>query len=193
MIGRAVLLPFLVLLAASPVLAAEAGNTTELIFKWLNFLVVFGVGAYFAAPWLKRKFAEIRQGIRAEIDQARQQRDSSQQRLREIEQRLAGLQQETERMRREAEAEAAAQLERIRETVRREAERILATTQAEIDSAGRAARLDLRAYTARLAVSLAQERIRRQLDSQAHAALFQAFIEDFATTGVAGPGVERRQ
>ena len=91
MMGRALLLLLLVLLVCLPVLAAEGedGNNSELIFKWINFLVVFGGGAYFARTPLKRKFAEIRQGIRTEIDQARQQRESSQQRLPGIEQRLS--------------------------------------------------------------------------------------------------------
>ncbi len=194
MMGRALLLLLLVLLVCLPVLAAEGegGNSSELIFKWINFLVVFGGGAYFARTPLKRKFAEIRQGIRTEIDQARQQRESSQQRLRGIEQRLAGLEQETEQMRRDAETDAAAQLERIRETAQREADRILSTSKAEIESAGRAARLELRAYAARLAVSLAEERIRRQLSPKAHATLFQAFIKDFSTPSTAQSGAERR-
>lgn len=185
--------PLLPALAATPESQdehAEEGATTELVFKWINFFLVFGGGAYFASGLLKRKFAEMRQGIRNEIADARRQREESRQRLAEIEERLARLQQEIEAMRKEAAENAAAEKQRIREAAEREAQRLLATTRAEIDSSARAARLELRAYAARLAVTLAEQRIQQQLTPQAQAALFQAALSDFPAP--ARPGGERR-
>lgn len=194
---RLALLLAALLLAAPlfPALAAEEGEhaqggSSELIFKWINFFVVFGGGAYFAGGLLKRKFAEMRQGIRSEIADAHRQREESRQRLAEIEERLARLQQEIEAMRKEAAENAAAEKQRIREAAEREARRLLATTRAEIDSTARAARLELRAYAARLAVTLAEQRIQQQLTPQAQAALFQAALGDFPAP--ARPGGERR-
>lgn len=191
--ARLALLLMLALLAL-PALAAPAaeegseehaaeGGAAELVFKWLNFLVVFGGGAYFGAGFLKKEFARMRQGIQSQIGEARRQREESQQRLAEIEQRLAGLEQEIESLRREAAESAAAERRRIEEAARRESERVLATTRAEIDSAGRAARMELRAYAARLAISLAEQRLRQQLTPQVHTALFEASLRHIAAGG----------
>lgn len=175
-------LPVLTAVAAeeAPEEHAEESGTAELVFKWLNFLVVFGGGAYFGADFFRKKFAEMRRGIQSQIGEARRQREESQARLREIEKRLAGLADEIESLRQEAVESAAAERRRIQETARREAARLLATTRAEIESAGRAARLELRAYAARLAVTLAEQRIRQQLTPQAQAALFEASLGHLA-------------
>ncbi|MFQ5724468.1 MAG: hypothetical protein ACE5G6_08235 [Terriglobia bacterium] len=173
------------LLLAAPLAAAtEPGEDTEggmkeLIFKWLNFILVFGALGYLLRKPMKQFFADQRASIRGAIEEARQAQERSQARLREIEQRLARLDQEIEGMRKEAAHNAAAERERIRQAAQREAERILGTTRAEIDSAGRAARLELRAYAARLAVSLAGERLQRQLTPEIHAALFRASLAEF--------------
>lgn len=190
--AAALLLALLVLAPVASAVAAEEGEhaaggiTPELVFKWLNFALVFGAGGYFALPWLKKQFAGQREAIRAAIADARRAREESQARLREVEARLARLEQEVEGLRREAAENAVAEKLRIRETAQREAERILATARAEMDSVTRAARLELRAYAARLAVSLAEQQIRQRLTPQTHAALFQAFA------GQLTPGKERR-
>lgn len=157
--------------------AGERGSgNTELIFKWLNFLLVFGGGGYFAAGPFRKWVVTERRAISDQIAEAQHQREESRRRLGEIEQRLAGLAQEVEALRREARENAAAEQVRLREAARRESERVLATARAEIDSAGRAARTELRAYAARLAVTLAEQRLRQQLTPQLHAALFQASV-----------------
>ena len=154
----------------------HSGGTTELIFKWLNFFLVFGGGGYFAAGPFRRAMAAERQAIREQIADAQRQREESRRRLAEIEQRLKGLSDEIEALRREAREGAAAEQVRLRDAAKRESDRVLATARAEIDSAGRAARLELRAFAARLAVTLAEERLRQQLTPQLHAALFQAAV-----------------
>lgn len=191
------LFPALAAAAQAPEEHAQAGATSELVFKWINFFLLFGGGAYFLRGLLKRKFAELRQGIQNEIANARQQREQSRARLAEIERRLAALGQEVEAMQQEAAENAAAERQRIRKAAQREAERLLATTNAEIDSASRAARLELRAYAAHLAVTLAEQRIQQQLTPAVHAALFAASLSELPGTplsrGAVGPGPERRQ
>lgn len=166
----------------------EQANGSGTIFKWLNFVLVFGALGYFLRKPLKQAFADQRAAIRGAIEEARQARAHSQQRLAEVEARLARLEQEVEALRQEAGVNAAAEKQRIQEAARREADRILATTRAEIDSTTRAARLELRAYSARLAVSLAEQRLRQQLTPDLHAALFQRFVG-----GLAAAGAERRR
>ncbi|MCI0404233.1 MAG: ATP synthase F0 subunit B [Acidobacteria bacterium] len=181
-----------VALVALPALAAEGGgeehggDTLTTIFKWINFLSVFG-----ALGWLLRKpmrefFTGQRAAIQVAINEGRLARQQADQRVAEIEKKLANLGQEVEALRKEATEHAAAEQQRIREAARREAERILATAQAEIESTARAARLELRAYAARLAVNLAEQRIRQRLTSEVHAALIDSFVLGLGSTQAGG-------
>lgn len=162
---------------------AEEGGATELVFKWLNFILVFGGLGYLLRQPLQRFFTGQRAAIRNAIEEAHQARVQSRQRLAEVEQRLARLGEEVESIRRRATDHAAAERQRIHEAAQREAARILATAHAEIESATRAARLELRAYSARLAVTLAEQRIQQRLTPEIHAALFQAFVTDLSAPG----------
>lgn len=179
---RALAVLLVVAVVALPAVAAEGGgedhdgDTLITVFKWINFLTVFG-----ALGWLLRKpmrafFSGERAAIQAAINEGREASRQAEQRMAEIEQRLARLDQDVEALRKEAAANAVAEQQHIREAARREAERILATAQAEIESTGRAARLELRAFTARLAVNLAEQRIRQRLTADTHAALFEVFV-----------------
>ena len=179
---RALAVLLLVTLVALPALAAEGGgedhggDTLITVFKWINFITVFG-----ALGWLLRKpmrefFTGQRAAIQAAINEGREASRQAEQRMAEIEQRLARLDQDVEALRTEAAANAAAEQQRIREAARREADRILATAQAEIESTGRAARLELRAFAARLAINLAEQRIRQRLTPDTHSALFDGFV-----------------
>lgn len=49
-------------------------------------------------------------------------------------------------------------------------------TEQEIEAAVKSARLDLKRYTAQLAVSLAEQKIRARLDPPSQDALFQGFL-----------------
>lgn len=178
-------------LLASPltqVWAAEEGQHSEdsglieYLLKVVNLLVVVGALAYLLRKPMQEFFAARRAAIRAAIQEARQAREQSHERLADIERRLAGLAQEIESMRKEAAQNAAAEKQRIQESAQREAERLLETARAETASAGRAARMELRAYAARLAVNLAEQRIRQQLSPETHAALFRASVEEFHTS-----------
>lgn len=180
-----------VLLAASLLDAAEAeGGSHETLFKWLNFALLFGALVYFTRKPFRRYFADRRRAIRASIEEARKLCERAEQQLAGMNQRLARLDEEVKAMRQQAAAEAAAEQRRIQETAAREAERILATARAEIDSTLRAGRLELRAYTARLAVTLAEQQIRKQLTPEAHAALFETFVQKLDQHGRPGRRVE---
>lgn len=178
--------PLLSVRAAEEGEHAAGGVPTKLIFKWLNFITVFGALGYLLRKPMREFFTGQREAIQSSIEEARRAREESRARLRGVEERLARLEQEVEALRREAAENAAAEKQRIQETAQREAERILSTARAEMESVTRAARLELRAYAARLAVRLAEQEIRQRLTPQVHAALFQAFAGHLA------PGKERR-
>jgi F-type H+-transporting ATPase subunit b len=181
---RATLLLLLALaltLVTLPAFAVEgeegehSGISQETIFKWINFFTVLALAIYFLRERVITFFDATRKEIRSEIDEAQTQKRSAEERIAGVEQKLSQLQSESERLRREASEEMAAQLERIRTSLQQEGERIATMAQAEIESNRRAAGLQLRAYSAQLAVRLAEENLRKQLDAKAHAALFKSF------------------
>ncbi len=172
------LLTLAITLLALPAFASEEGEGggNETLFKWINFFTVFGPAVYFGRKPLKAAFDAMRKEIRSEIDEAQDQKRGAELRIADVEQRLGRLQEDTARLRQEATAESAAQLERIRTAAQQEGERILAMAQAEIESSRRAAGLELRVHTAQLAIRLAEENLRKRLDKKSHAALFQSFV-----------------
>lgn len=198
----ALALLFLLLLFSAPLLALEeasesshasgepaaeqsaehGGDTLTTVFKWLNFITVIGGLGYLLRRPMRDFFTSQRAAIQAAIAEGRQARQQAEQRLAEIEQRLARLGEEVESLRRKSTEQAAAERERIREATQREAKRILATAQAEVESTSRAARLELRAYAARLAVNLAEQRIRQQLTPETHTSLFDGFVRGLSAS-----------
>ena len=83
-------------------------------------------------------------------------------------------------MRAAAEAEAAAEEARIRTAAEEESRRIVEGAQAEIESSARVAQRELKAYAAELAVTLAEQRI--QVDPNTDRGLVQKFSRELASS-----------
>ena len=171
-----------ILLAGMPLAAAEesapspADTPVGLVFRWLNFALVFGGLAYvigkFGAPYFRGQA----RAIAGAIQQASEARAAAQRELRDAAQRLAVLDLEVQDLRRTAVRESAAEAERIRDRARVEAGKIAQAGQAEIAAAERAARQELRSMAARLATERAAAMVRAQMTTAAEAALFRSFV-----------------
>ena len=147
-------------------------------WKWANFLILAAGLGYLtrkhAPAYFDQRSKEIRQGI-SEATQTRQEAEA---RVAAIEQRLAGLEGEIAKLRAEAHEEISTEGGRIsRETVHR-LQRIQAQSAQEIELMSRAARDELRKYSAQLALDLAQQRIRSRMTQDVQDGLLDAFLED---------------
>jgi F0F1-type ATP synthase membrane subunit b/b' len=98
--------------------------------------------------------------------------------LAEVNARLARLDEETFALREQAAAEAAAERERIARTTEEEARKVREQAQREIESAGKAARLELRRYAAEQSTELAEELLRRDLRRDDDERLMRDYIEE---------------
>ncbi|HXW56989.1 MAG TPA: ATP synthase F0 subunit B [Candidatus Cybelea sp.] len=175
---------FLLLLAtAPPALAQEGGSTAgetgmEWLFRWLNFAIVIGLVAYYVVkkggPYFRRHADEIA----AKIAEGARAREAAEQRRREMEAKLAGLEQEIAQMRAEAKRDAEAEAQRLRAMARAEADRIEQTAQAEIAAAERAGHLELKALAARLALERAEALLERELTAETDGDLFRIFVRE---------------
>jgi F-type H+-transporting ATPase subunit b len=188
-IRRAILTTALGLAIVSNMLPQETGGKSEpahdaetgdpwLGWKWANFLILAAGLGYLirkhAPAYFDQRSKEIRQGI-SEATQTKQEAEA---RVAAIEQRLAGLESEIQKLRASAHEEISAEGGRIsRETVHR-LQRIQAQSAQEIELMSRAARDELRKYSAQLALDLAQQRIRSRMTKDVEDGLVDAFVED---------------
>lgn len=171
------------LLAAGPVLAQEgepspADSTVGWIFRWLNFVIVFGgIGwaiAKYGAPYFRGHADEISR----KIAEGALAREAAERQKREMQAKLAGLDDEVMRIRAAAKRDADAETQRLRDQAHAEAQKIERAAKAEIAAAERAARMELKLLGARLALDRAETLVREEITPQAEAALFKEFVVD---------------
>jgi F-type H+-transporting ATPase subunit b len=140
----------------------------------LNFAVIAGIIFWSARKYLPGAFSARTAAIQKAMREAQKASDEARRRLADIENRLMKLDGEIGMMRDQAEREAAAEEARIQAAAEADAKKIIEAAQQEIASAAKAARRELTAYAADLAVGLAQKQIR------VDAATDQSLVRDFA-------------
>jgi F-type H+-transporting ATPase subunit b len=173
---------FLLFFAVLAAHAAEEGGNAATeraneLFKWINFAIVAGLIAWVflkLTPPFFRKNADV---ISSAITKATAAKAEADHQLRDAEQKLASLEQQVAQLRATAQGEAAAEAERIRNLTQVDARKISIAAGAEIEAAERAARLELKAIAANLAVDGAESLLAKQLTPQAQESLVAAFVK----------------
>ena len=150
----------------------------------LNFAIVAGVIVWFSKKNLPAMFRSRTATIQKSLEEARTASADANRRLAEIESRLKHLGEEIGQMQATAETSASAEEERIKAASEQDARRIVESAQQEIAAAARAARRELTAHAADLAVTLASKQIR--VDASTDQALVRRFAKDLASDGAAG-------
>ena len=151
----------------------------------LNFAMVAGVVFWAAKKNLPGMFRNRTAGIQKAIQEARKASEDANRRLADIESRLSRLDTEIGTMRTAAEKEAAAEEVRIKAAAEEDAKRIVESAEQEIAAATKAARRELTAYAADLAVTLATRQI--HVDSPTDQSLIRNFARGLGDNGGA-PG-----
>jgi F-type H+-transporting ATPase subunit b len=173
------LLLFVAVLAAHA--AEEGGNAAseqaKELFKWINFAIVAGLIAWVFLKLTPSFFRKNADNISSAITKATAAKAEADRQLREAEEKLATLQQQVAQLRATAQTEAAAEADRIRNLTQLDAQKIGVAAEAEIEAAERAARLELKAIAANLAVDGAESLLARQLTPQAQESLVAAFMK----------------
>jgi F-type H+-transporting ATPase subunit b len=161
----------------------EKQENKDLIFKAVNFVILVGLMIYFLAKPAKEFFESRTTSIRKGMSDAAAAREAAEKRLAEIEQKLAHLNEEIAGLRAESAKEDAVQAEIMRKATEAEGAKILAAAEAEIDVKTRTARFELKAYAAKLAVDLAEERIKSRMTADTQTRLVASFVNDLAEGG----------
>jgi F-type H+-transporting ATPase subunit b len=160
--------------------AEEAGAAKERateIFKWINFAIVASLIIWVFGKLLPPKFRSNAEKISSAITEATAAKAAADRQLREAETKLANLQREVMELRAFARREGASEAERLRALAKSDAQKIFLAAKAEIEAAERAARLELKAIAAKLAVDGAESLLAKQLTPQAQESLVTAFVK----------------
>jgi F0F1-type ATP synthase membrane subunit b/b' len=188
--GSFAALLFAMAVLTAPAFAADsaspdvADSPAGLVFRWLNFILVFGGLAYvlarYGGPYFRGRGAEVGSAIR-EAAAAKAEADRE---VGEIEDHVAHLDREIAQMRVESEQETHAEVQRQTESGQREIERIDRGAQFEIEASERVSRQQLRELAAQLAVVAAEKDLRAALSAneKERADLFQSFLAQLGHT-----------
>lgn len=157
--------------------STEAAHGDSLsIWKWVNFAIlasILGWGIAKSAPgFFRSRTEEIQRGI-ADASRIRQEAEA---RAAKMEARMAALGSEIDQLRSDARAEMAHESERIRKETEAHIARIQSHGEQEIQALTKHAEQSLRAYSAQLALELAEQRIRNRMTPESQNTLVNGFI-----------------
>ena len=148
------------------------------LWRWFNLLVFVTIFVYLLRRPVSDAMRARREGIRRDLMRAQEERNAALAKLEEVEARLAKLDAEVASVREQSEREAAEERERIRRATEDETRKLREQAQREIESAGKAARQELREFAAEQSVRLAEEMIRRDIKPEDDARLLGLRIEE---------------
>jgi F-type H+-transporting ATPase subunit b len=169
---------------ALPVFAAEgaepdpADSTAGVIFRWLNFLIVFGGIGYLIASKGGAFFRGNAKEIAASIVEATAVKAEADRELREVEVKIAHLDQDVAEMREEARRNWAVESERLRTSGVAEIEKINQAARGELAASERAAQQEVREIAASLAVERAAALVSSKMNAEIRARMFQSFLSE---------------
>jgi F0F1-type ATP synthase membrane subunit b/b' len=148
------------------------------VWRWVNLLIFAGLFIYILRRPVSEALRARREGIRRELMRAQEERNAALAKLEEVEARLSRLDDEVRSVREQSEREAAEERERIRRSTEEETRKLREQAQREIESAGKAARADLREFAAEQSVRLAEKMIRRDIRPEDDARLVNLRVEE---------------
>jgi F-type H+-transporting ATPase subunit b len=146
-------------------------------WKFFNLIVFVLFAIYILRRPLSDALKGRRERIKQELRKAQEERDRALAELQKIESRLSRLDDEVALIREHAQSEAEAERERLSRETTTELAKLKDAAQREIESAGKAARQELREFAAQQSLQLAEEMIRREIRPDDDARLIGVGVE----------------
>lgn len=179
----------LLMLTASVVAASGEESELNTEYAWDQFYKFFNLALVLVVLFLLLRkpvanfFRERARKIDESLEAAEISRREAEAKLAEVEEQIAGLEQKMEEIRQTAQQEGEAEKARIIEAAEREAEKILASAERNIENRARAAKADLKAYAAGLAIEQARELLRERIDDDEERRLLERLLGDIGEGG----------
>jgi F-type H+-transporting ATPase subunit b len=167
-------------------LAEKMTEGELLLWEALNFLVLAGALGWLAVkhggPLLAARSKEIGEGLAAG-EKAKAEADA---RAAQVQAKLANLETDVAALRTSAKEEREREADRIRRETEAEIARIRYQAVQEIESAGKQARMEVQRAAVKMAIELAEQKVRARMSPEVQAGLLQGFIQDLPRNGSAG-------
>jgi F-type H+-transporting ATPase subunit b len=158
--------------------AAQHSEEVSPVWKWANFAILaIGLG-YLMGKNLPGLFTSRTKEIQKGISESQQMKRDAERRSAEMDARLSSLGADIEKFRTQSATEMQQESERIGRDTAAQIKKIEAQAAVEIETVGKTVRRQLKEYAAELALGLAEERLRAQVDSSAESALVDGFVRD---------------
>lgn len=174
-----VMLSAVILGFAGPVLASEGGESPwtpwVLLWRCINAAVLIGALIYLLAGPLVRYFRERKENIRKELNEAKAARENAEAQLREYEKKLAGMEQELERMRVDLKKAADAESEKVVGNAERMSAAMVQSAKVTAEQEVRKAQAKLKNEAVVMAVEMAEALIKEKISADDQ----QRIIEDY--------------
>lgn len=155
----------------------------------LNFVLIAGAIIWAARKYLPGMFRDRTAAIQKAMQEAQKASEDARARLADIESRLMKLDSEIATIRDAAEKDGAAEELHIKVSAEEDARKIVTAAEQEIAAAAKAARRQLTAYAADLAVGLARKQI--HVDAATDQALVRNFAGQLGASDDSIPGKDR--
>ncbi len=167
------------LMSAKAVSDPEEGERRkhQEVYKITNFLLLVGGLAFLLRKPLAQFFMDRSASIRKSLEEGRKALEASQAQLRAVEEKLGLLEEEIRAFKDAAAREMEAERQRLRQSTAEEAEKILQSARAQIETATRAAMFELKNYAAQEALKLGEDLIRERLDDSSRRRLVTRFVD----------------
>jgi F-type H+-transporting ATPase subunit b len=168
------------ILSAASLLAQESGSAKPdmTLWEWLNFAILAILLGWIVVkqggPALRGRSRQIQEGLAA----GQKAKDDAEARAADVQARLTGLEREIASMRTNAAAEREREAERIHAETQNEIARIQRQCAQELESLGKLARLEVRRAAAKLAMELAEQKVRARMSPELQSELIEGFLED---------------
>jgi F-type H+-transporting ATPase subunit b len=164
--------------AAAKKEASEAESGKWKAWEWANFLVLAGGLGYLLGKNAGPTFDARSRKIRKDMVESEEFRKEAEERAAEVDRRLANLESEIAALRNEAREESEAEKLRYSRRTADEIAKVQVHSEQEIVAAGKAARMELKRYSAELAVELAEQKIRARMNPETQDALVRGFVRN---------------
>ena len=169
--------------AQEPTKPAETGKTEEssepaMGWQIANFVLLAGFLAYMISKNAGKFFDARNEQIQRSLKDAASAKRDAEQRVTDMERRIASLAGEIDTMRENMGREMSAEAKRIEAETERHVRRIQEEAQQEIENMVKAARRELKTYSAELAIKLAEDQLRGRITRDVENRLVSSFVAD---------------
>ena len=156
----------------------EEKSGAEAAWKWANFVILAAGLGYLLNKHMPPIFRARTTEIQKDISEEQAIKKDAESRAAAVDARVQALGAEMERFRAQSKIEMQQEGDRIRQETARQIARHDVQAAQEIEAAGKTARRELKEYAAKLALELAEQRIRARVDDRTESALVDAFVAD---------------